>query len=138
MFLYAETRGTRRSFFSVPLRLCVLLLILIISGLNLDCLVLQRLLDELGLVALAFVLPATYIEVVLVVALSLAFLGLVLLAEVTTAGLVTAQSVESNELTHREEVTEVDSLIELNIEALLRSRNEGRSERRARQGNSPA
>ena len=34
--------------------------------------------------ALAFVLPASYVEVFLVVALCLAFLGLILLAEVTT------------------------------------------------------
>ena len=90
----------------------------------LDCLVLQRLLDELRLVALALVLPAAYIEVVLIVALSLAFLGLVLLAEVTTAGLITREGVESYELTHGEEVTEVDCLIELDVQAFLSARNE--------------
>ena len=61
---------------------------------NFNCLILQRLLDELGLVALALVLPAAYIEVVLIVALGLAFLRLILLAEVTTAGLVTREGIE--------------------------------------------
>ena len=50
----------------------------------LDCLILQWLFDEFGLVAFALVLPATYIEVILVVALSFAFLGLIFLAEVST------------------------------------------------------
>ena len=61
-------------------------LVFIVTCLYLNSLVLQRLLDELRLVALAFVLPATYVEVVLVVALSLAFLSLVTsLAVVTSA-----------------------------------------------------
>ena len=63
-------------------------LVLIVTCLYLNCFVLQRLLGELGLNTLAFILPATYIEEVLVVALSLAFLGLVLLTEVTAARLV--------------------------------------------------
>ena len=99
-------------------------LILIITGLYFNCFILQRLLGELRLVALAFVLPATYVEEVLVIALSLAFLGLILLAEVTTARLITREGVESYELTHGEEVAEVDSLVELDVQTFLRSRNE--------------
>ena len=71
------------------------MLVLIVTCLYLNSLILQWLLDKLRLVALALVLPAAYIEVVLVVALCLAFLGLILLAEVTTARLITRESVES-------------------------------------------
>ena len=42
----------------------------------------------------------------------------------TTARLVTREGVEGYELTHGEEVTQVDSLVEFDVQALLRSRNE--------------
>ena len=61
------------------------LLILVVTCLYLDSFVLKRLFCKLRrLLVAALILPATYIEEVLVVALCLAFLGLVLLAEVTT------------------------------------------------------
>ena len=100
-------------------------LILIITCLYLDCLILERLLDEFrcsGVVAL--ILPATYIEEVLVVALGFAFLRLILLAEMSAAGFVTMESVISNQLTHEQEVAQVDSLVELHVETFLRSGDE--------------
>ena len=64
----------------------IILLVLIVTCLYLDCLVLERLLNELrSCLVVVLVLPATYIEEVLVVALCLALWSLVLLAEVTTA-----------------------------------------------------
>ncbi len=61
-------------------------LILIITGLYLDDFILERLFDKLrrlGVVAL--IVPSSYVEEVLVVTLCLAFLGLVLFAEVSAA-----------------------------------------------------
>ena len=61
------------------------LLILVVTCLYLDSFVLKWLFCKLRrLLVAALILPATYIEEVLVVALCLAFLCLVLLAEVTT------------------------------------------------------
>src|SRR5574344_1100295 len=95
--------------------------ILIVTGLYFDCFILQRLLDEFGLVALALVLPATYVEVVLVVALGFAFLRLVFLTEVATAGLVTGEGVEGHKLSHGEEVAEVDRLVEFCVQTFFRA-----------------
>ena len=62
-----------------------MLLILVVTCLNLDSFVLKWLFCELSSFLVAtLILPATYIEEVLVVALCLAFLCLVLLTEVTT------------------------------------------------------
>ena len=68
---------------------CGCLLILVVTCLNLNSLILKRFLDKfrcLGVVAL--ILPATYVEVVFIVALSLAVLSLILLTEVSAARLV--------------------------------------------------
>ena len=90
-------------------------LILIVTSLYLDCLILQGLLDELGVFVLALILPAADIEELLIVALSLAFLSLVFLAEVTTARLVTRECIVSHKFAHREEVTQMDGLVEFDI-----------------------
>ena len=59
---------------------------------------------------IALILPATYVEEVLIITLSLAFLCLVLLTEVTTTALVAVQCIVSDQLAHQDEVTQVDSL----------------------------
>ena len=65
---------------------------------NLDNFVVERLFNKLGcLIVATLVIPAAYVEEVLVVTLSLTFLGLVLLAEVTTAGLLTMEGVACHE-----------------------------------------
>ena len=55
----------------------------------------------------------------LVITLCLAFLCLVLLTEVTATGLLTVEGVVSDELTHDDEVAEVDSLVKLYVETFL-------------------
>ena len=100
-------------------------LILIVTCLNLDSLVVERFLDELrSCLVVVLILPASNVEEVLVVALSLTFLGLILLTEVTSARLVTRESVVSHELAHQQEVTQVDSLVELHVETVFASWDE--------------
>ena len=60
----------------------------------------------------------------LVIAFGLAFLRLVLFAEVTAAALFTVQCVVSDKLAHEDEVTEVDRLVEFDVQTFLLSRNE--------------
>jgi len=65
------------------------ILVLVITCLYLDCLILESFLDKLwGLGVITLILPTANIEEVLVVTLSLTFLCLVLLTEVTTTRLV--------------------------------------------------
>ena len=55
----------------------------------------------------------------LVVALGFAFRCLVFRAEVATAALVAAKRVVGDELTHRDEVVETESLVKLDVHALF-------------------
>ena len=91
-------------------------LVFIVTSLYLDLLVVEHLFPELWLLAFAHVLPATNIHEVGVVALGLAFLGLVLLTEVATARLLTMEGVACHELTDLDEVEQADSLVELYVE----------------------
>ena len=85
----------------------------------------QRLLDELWRFLVAsLVLPAAYVEVVFVVTLGLAFLRLVLLAEVAAARLVARQRVIGYQLAHGDEVAQVDRLVKLCVESFLRAGDE--------------
>ncbi len=100
-------------------------LIFVITCLYLDNLVIEGLFDEIGcFVVAALIVPAANVEEVLVVALCLAFLGLMLFAEVSAAALFAMQGVVSYELAHEDEVAQMDGLVELDVEAFLASRNE--------------
>ena len=90
----------------------------IVSRLNFNSLVFERLFILNGESVLALVFPAAHVEAALVVAFSFALFGLVFLAEVTTARFLAVESVDSNELTHCEEVLETKSLFELDVYAV--------------------
>ena len=95
-------------------------LIFIVTCLYLNCLILEWFLDQfrsLGVVSLIF--PAAHIEEVLVVALSFSFFCLMLLTEVTTATFLTMKRIVGHEFAHQDEVTQVDSLVKLNVEPLF-------------------
>ena len=90
------------------------MLILIVTCLYLDYLVIEGLFDEFGsLVVATLIVPAADVEEVLVVALCLAFLCLMLFAEVATAALFAMQSIVSHKFAHQDEVAQVDGLVEL-------------------------
>src|SRR5690606_14837993 len=81
-----------------------------------DVLVRERLLVELGCVAVALVLPRCHVGVVLVVAECLALRRLALLAEVGAARLAAVERVEADELRELEEVGDAPRLLERLIE----------------------
>ena len=91
----------------------------------LDCLILQWFLDKLrSCFVVALILPATNVEVVLIITFSFTFLGLILLTEVSAARFVTRESVEGYELTHQNEVAQMDSLVELGGDTIFLARDE--------------
>ena len=91
----------------------------------LNSLIFKRFLDEFGrFFVVALILPATHVEEVFVVALGFAFLGLVLLAEVSAAGFLTVEGIVGNEFAHQDEVAQVDGLVEFDVHAFFRSRDE--------------
>ena len=74
---------------------------------------------EFRLNVLALVLPSSYIHIVLVITLSLTLFSLHLLTEVTSARLVSVESVVSHELADFEEVNKAESLLELLVEMIV-------------------
>ena len=84
-----------------------------------NVLIYKRFLVEFRLIALALVLPGSYIHVVLVIPLGLSFRSLALLAEMTSAGLIPVESVLGHELADIEEVNESESLLEFLVELIL-------------------
>lgn len=100
-------------------------LVLIVSCLNLDCLIFKRFLDKFwGNIVRSLILPASYIEVVLIITLSFTLCCLVFLTEVSTTAFVSAQCVVSDKLTHCDEVIKVNCLIQLNVKTFSASRDE--------------
>ena len=95
-----------------------MILVLIVTGLNLNCLILEGFLVLDGILVLALILPARYVEAVLVVTLSFTFFCLMFFAEVTTTRFFAVKGVDSDELTHRDEVVEAECLVELNVYTL--------------------
>lgn len=83
----------------------------------------ERFLDQNGLLVVPGILPAGYVEVVLVVALGLALGSLHLDPEVTAARLVAVQTVAGHQLAQFEEVGQPERLLELLIELLVGTRN---------------
>ena len=71
---------------------------------------------ELWLNTLTLVLPSSNVHIVLVVTLGLTLFSLHLLTEVTSARLVSVESVASHKLTDFEEVNETECLLKLLIE----------------------
>ena len=85
---------------------------LVVAGLNLNCLILQRFLEQHGLLIVAHIFPATYVHVILVVTCSFAVGGLVLFAEVCAARFVAVQCVDSHHLGDYQEVLQTESLFQ--------------------------
>ena len=99
-------------------------LLLIVSHLNLDVLIVKRLLEQRWrYLLLTRILPTCNVHVVFVVTLCLSILSLGLLTEMSTAALITLQRIIGNKLTHGDEVAKVDGLVELDIESLLVARD---------------
>ena len=96
----------------------------VITCLNLDCLVFERLFDKDGLFAFACIFPAADIHVLIVAALSFAVGSLVFFAEVSAARFVAVERVDGHEASDCEEVFEAERFFKFHIESVGFSRDE--------------
>src|SRR6185312_12944923 len=84
---------------------------------------LQRLLEQLRLIAVAAISPCRHVRVVFVVALRFAFGRLIFLAEVAAAGLIAVASVDAHQFRKLKEIRDATRLLQALVQVLSTTGN---------------